>query len=112
HQVYPSQDYPSGAGPSGVVPSGVLPLGPGDAVVDDGTWRDLNMDAVYAMVDRTCSTPGGCMLYQALRRPVMAGQTLARRGELIGLFVNDPAMREALQMELLGVGKSNARGLI
>ena len=35
-----------------------------------------------------------------------------RRGELIGLFTNDPATREALQMELLGVGKSNARGLI
>ena len=62
--------------PSGVYPSGVHPLGAGDAVVDDATWRDLNMDAIYAMVDRTCSTPGGCMLYQVLRRPVMSTETL------------------------------------
>ncbi len=69
----------------------VYPSRPEDVAVDDATWRDLNMDAIYAMVDRTCSTPGGCMLYGMLRRPVMSKETLARRGELIGLFANDPA---------------------
>src|SRR4051794_38018705 len=41
-------------------------------VIDDQTWRDLNMDTVYARIDRTFTTAGACLLYRILRTPLVS----------------------------------------
>jgi hypothetical protein len=38
-----------------------------ESSVDDGTWRDLDLDAVFALLDRTESTLGQQALYDRLR---------------------------------------------
>ena len=38
--------------------------------VDDITWNDLNMDAVYKRINCCCSTAGERQLYYMLRRPM------------------------------------------
>ena len=38
--------------------------------VDDTTWNDLNMDAVFKRVNACCSTAGEQYLYYMLRRPM------------------------------------------
>jgi hypothetical protein len=81
-------------------------------LIDDSTWNDLNMDAVYAAIDRTCSSAGQCDLYQTLRTPLLSQPDLAHRGRLVSLFQQDPATRESIQLELVSLGKSNAAGLI
>jgi DNA mismatch repair ATPase MutS len=39
-------------------------------VIDDRTWGDLDMDAVFGTVDRTCSSVGQSCLYDMMRRPL------------------------------------------
>jgi len=46
--------------------------------VDDGTWRDLDMDAVYARVDRAATFAGGACLYDRLRTPDASLASLRR----------------------------------
>ena len=38
-------------------------------IVDDQTWRDLNLDGIFCKLDRTYSTPGESVLYNILRTP-------------------------------------------
>jgi hypothetical protein len=80
--------------------------------VDDQTWNDLNMDAVYSKVDRTLSTAGACLLYRILRTPLTCPETLTQRGRMIRLFQDDSTTRQALHRALLSAGRSNSRELI
>jgi hypothetical protein len=76
-----------------------------DTALDDQTWNDLNMDEVYAKIDRTLTNPGECVLYQMLRTPLLCKSELARRGDVIRLFQNDPAVREKVQLCLQRLGR-------
>lgn len=83
------------------VPSdGALPA------VDEHTWLDLDMDAVYARLDRTCSSSGQLCLYRLLRHPRADDVTLARRERLVGLFQSDSDAREAVQLTTTRAGFS------
>ncbi|MBC8059706.1 MAG: hypothetical protein H7Y18_03480 [Clostridiaceae bacterium] len=65
--------------------------------LDDGTWNDLDMDSVYAKLDRTYSSPGEEILYSMLRNPLIEEQELMRRDKLIGVFKSNEKLREKLQ---------------
>jgi hypothetical protein len=54
-----------------------------EPLVDEQTWNDLDMDAVYARIDRTASTPGRMVLYRMLRSPGQSRQHLTERATLI-----------------------------
>ena len=47
--------------------------------LDDATWRDLDLDAVFASIDRTASQIGRQYLYHVLRAPSMSGDVLVAR---------------------------------
>lgn len=89
-----------------------LPETAAASAIDDQTWNDLNMNAIFARVDRTLTTAGECVLYRILRTPLMRAEELEQRRKTIGLFESDVSTREAVQVELLSVGRSNARGLV
>ena len=39
--------------------------------IDDQTWKDLNLDQLYARIDRTLTDPGESVLYKMLREPLL-----------------------------------------
>jgi hypothetical protein len=72
--------------------------------VDDQTWKDLNMDQLYARIDRTLTDPGESVLYEMLRKPLSNKEDLNERCRIIRLFQDDPKFRERIQMTLLRLG--------
>lgn len=54
--------------------------------VDDTTWNDLEMDAVYDSLRYTHSTPGDELLYAMLRDTGSSQETLAQRHKMLDAF--------------------------
>src|SRR5678815_5617868 len=67
--------------------------------IDDRTWQDLDLDAVFATVDRTESTLGQHALYHRLRT-ASAPVDLDAFEVLVSRFEADPALRERAQTAL------------
>ena len=75
--------------------------------LDNHTWADLNLDDVFAKIDRTFSTPGETVLYSMLRRPEIEGDPLNGRRDVIRLWETNQQARETLQLELLELGRES-----
>lgn len=73
--------------------------------IDPITWNDLDLDAVYDVVDHTVSVCGEEYLYRALCTPVTTPETRAERERLAELFARDQKARETVQKALLLMGK-------
>jgi hypothetical protein len=67
--------------------------------IDDRTWDDLNMDAVFVALDRTESTLGQQVLYHRLRSAPVAAHLDAFEA-LTERMTSDVAAREAAQVAL------------
>ena len=80
-------------------------------VLDDRTWDDLDMDALYSRIDRTLTSPGEGVLYSLLREPLFVKEDLDERNRLITLFLNEVEVREKLQLALLKLGKERGDDL-
>jgi len=80
--------------------SKVLAHGAGRAL-DDRTWSDLDMDAVFQSLDRTHSTLGQQVLYHRLRRQD-AGD-LDQFEQLVERLSQDAQTRERIQLALAGL---------
>ena len=72
---------------------------PGRASLDDRTWNDLDMDQVFAAVDRTESTLGQQALYHRLRTAPVADNIDAFES-LVNRMSDDREARERVQMAL------------
>lgn len=68
----------------------------GDYTLDDQTWDDLDMDRVYAKLDRNYSSLGESALYSMLRNPLMDEEKLKQRSDLIEVFKEKEALRDKL----------------
>ncbi len=77
-----------------------------DNAVDDITWNDLNMDAVYKDMDCTSSSLGQEALYRMLRTPIVKDEELAERKRLIDYFTEHEKERTQLSMIYSGFGYS------
>ena len=71
----------------------------GGRSLDDRTWADLNLDDVFAAVDRTHSTLGQHALYHRLRTAPVADH-LEAFDALVRRMTVDPAARERAQLAL------------
>lgn len=76
--------------------------------LDDLTWSDLNMDKVFAQIDRTLSTPGEHVLYSLLRTPFTNEDTLNDRKKKVNFFSDKKEIREKIQFILSTIGKTNS----
>jgi DNA mismatch repair ATPase MutS len=74
-------------------------------ILDDRTWNDLDMDLIYAQMDRTLTIPGELTLYSILRNPLIDEEELHKRSRLINLFSQDQNIREKFQVPLSKLGK-------
>jgi len=79
--------------------------------IDDITWRDLNMDAVFSKIDHTKSLPGMQYLYDILRKPILNGHILKNRNEQINLFKTNRETSLEIQYLLYLLGKKEGKGI-
>lgn len=87
---------------------------PGPFRVDDITWRDLNMDAVFRRLNSACSSVGEETLYAALRG-VYAGaesENLEKLEEAVRFFSENPEERLRVQLLLSRIGRMSSNGMI
>ncbi|MGH4052140.1 MAG: MutS-related protein [Clostridium sp.] len=77
----------------------------GEYTLDDQTWDDLNMDKVYAKLDRAYSTPGEAALYSMLRNPLLNDKKVKERGRVIKLLKEDNNLRESLSCIFLELNR-------
>lgn len=69
--------------------------------MDERTWRDLDMDAVWSALDRSASQVGAQVLYDRLRRPVSDATALADFEQLVEAFRASDERRARVTRELL-----------
>ncbi len=74
---------------------------PSDDIIDDTTWSDLNMDKIYAEIDRTYTAQGEYALYDILKSPLTDASLLNERLRKIKYFENNQKHRETILFELL-----------
>ena len=79
--------------------------------IDDQTWSDLNMDALYSRIERTLTNPGECILYDILRTPLLSDKVLKQRNRITQLFQTNRGIREQIQIALLRIGKQKGNGI-
>lgn len=80
-------------------------------LVDDITWNDLNMDAVFRRINVCASSVGEEYLYYALHDLKADLPDLEKRGKLLRWIEANPDERVKLQQILLGLGKKRNNGL-
>lgn len=73
--------------------------------LDERTTADLNLDEVYAKIDRCESKIGQQYLYSILHSPTFDESVLKERGTLIDLFSNDPILRLKAQIAIHKLNK-------
>lgn len=76
----------------------------GPADVDERTWQDLDMDALFARLNVCQSAVGEGYLYATLHRPLAPEET-ARRRALAQALANHEEARVAAQLALAGTGR-------
>ncbi len=79
--------------------------------LDDQTWKDLNMNRIYAKIDRTLTTPGETVLYDLLRNPLFDKRKLSKRSATIEAFRKDELLRIKTQLALLDLGRDSTKSI-
>lgn len=74
-------------------------------LVDDTTWDDLDMDAVFKRINLGLSNSGEQYLYYLLHAPAQGREELARRRALVALMEREHHLRERLHYLLAGLGR-------
>lgn len=82
-----------------------------DFIIDDITWQDLNMDAVFNKMDHTMSLPGMQYLYYILRRPYFKEDVLKKRKNKINLLQENKDISQKIQFPLFLLGKDEGEGI-
>ncbi len=76
---------------------------PDSSFVDDKTWEDLDLDSLYAIMDRTRTGPGRQYLYYCLRRYAEGNEELKQKFDLINMFGANRETREKIELRLSGL---------
>ncbi len=83
-----------------------------DFYIDDITWNDLDMDAIFAAMNQTFSSSGEEVLYDILRRPVFSSAELEERDRVIRFFQTHDKEREEIAMDYASIGRTKKYSLI
>lgn len=85
-------------------------VSPAPDSVDDITWNDLDMDAVFARLNGTESSVGEEILYAQLRDTGVSSETLETRGRYVRAFEAHPQSLLKTRAALHKLGRSRANG--
>ena len=75
-------------------------------LLDDITWNDLSMDAVFKRINAGLTTSGEQYLYYILRSPAVDAQTFDKRLRLIAFMEANPELRLKMQLIFSKLGRS------
>ncbi len=84
---------------------------PTDAV-DDKTWADLELPALFRQIDTTLTRPGSQYLYRLLRTYDFDADSMARRCAAYRALATDADLREELQLALSGLQADSAAHIV
>ena len=79
---------------------------PSESMIDDITWNDLGMDAVFCMMNNTNSSAGQEYLYKMLRCPNADIQSLKKLDKLASDFDKNAAKRLDIQKIFVWIGRA------
>lgn len=82
-----------------------------DFIIDDITWKDLNMDSVFSKIDHTKSMPGKQYLYNILRTPIFNKRKLEKRNEVINSLLNNKELSQEIQYILHFLDDNDGKGI-
>ena len=85
---------------------------PPEEIVDDITWRDLDMDEIFQRIDFTFSAAGSEALYALMRFTGEDDTVLARRSEILDALRSDRASRKALFSGLVRMPRERFCGAV
>lgn len=74
--------------------------------IDDITWNDLDMDAVFMQMNHTYSSAGEEYLYYTLRTPFMEEGPLKKREDRVRYFMEHADERVEMQVLFAKIGKT------
>lgn len=74
--------------------------------IDDITWNDLDMDAVFMQMNHTYSSAGEEYLYHRLRTPFMEETALKKQEERVRFFMENEDIRVKMQVLFAKAGKT------
>lgn len=75
--------------------------------VDDITWNDLNMEAIFQQLNHTRTSAGEEYLYKLLRTPEYTAQELEKREVVIRSIQEHQELREEFELSLYDIGKTD-----
>lgn len=79
--------------------------------IDDITWNDLNLDAVYQRLNTCLSAAGDEYLYYRLRTPAQNADELLRMEERIRFFMEQEEERRRLQKICFQLGRTGKHSI-
>ncbi|MFZ5351309.1 MAG: MutS-related protein [Bacillota bacterium] len=82
-----------------------------DFIIDDTTWRDLNLDSIIKILDHTISFSGLQYLYYMLRKPLFSIKEIYQRNEQIERFRKNIDKSVEIQQKLDALGEEAVKGL-
>lgn len=83
----------------------------GRFTIDEITWRELDMDAVFARMDYTLSSAGENYLYKALHHPARCEKEAVRWEAVAGYFAAHHQERVQVQLLLAEIGRETGPSL-
>jgi DNA mismatch repair ATPase MutS len=79
--------------------------------IDEETWKDLNLDELFEVINRTVTPIGSQILYDMLKHPRTSLEELTKREKIISSFSETVSLRQNIQVTLLGLAKLPAKYL-
>ncbi len=76
--------------------------------VDDITWNDLNMDAIFMQMNNTYSSVGEEYLYNMLRRPNLDNASLEKNEKIVSYFEKNESVAFKLQELFHDLGRTHS----
>ncbi len=79
--------------------------------IDNITWNDLDMDAIFMQMNHTYSSAGEEYLYHTLRTPKFSKEALDKQEQRVRFFMDNADMRVKMQVLFAKVGKTGKYSL-
>lgn len=79
--------------------------------IDDETWKDLDLNELFEVINRTITPIGSQILYDMLKHPRTSSEELSKREKIISSFSEDISFRQNIQVALFGLAKLPAKYL-
>jgi hypothetical protein len=76
--------------------------------LDPQTWHELDLDDIYALVDRTYSSLGECELFRLLNTPETEIAVLEQRARLIEHLESNPPLQDSVGLTLTRLGRTSS----